>query len=162
MSLILFLILFFSFNLLLFSSQGILTHSLGKWIGSGFTFHAWICLDSTTGVISDLHSLVRRQLYRSVNCVQSAQLMLNCVSSIQTSNGTGFEAFFTCDSMLTIAVMMKKEYYSVQVQDHPILDSRWVSGPRSTLASTHTFTHLHSIASMWFTAAQRIHFHKAI
>ena len=58
--------------------------------------------------------------------------------SFFTANGTGFEAFFTHDGVLVIAVCTKKEYYTVSLTDYPISDNKWV---RQTLqqAPSHPF-----------------------
>jgi len=43
--------------------QGIISGSLGHWSGSGFTFHAWTCLE---GRLADVRVQIERPLYRSV------------------------------------------------------------------------------------------------
>ena len=42
-------------------TQGIISGSLGHWSGSGFTFHAWTCLE---GKLTDIHVQSERPLYR--------------------------------------------------------------------------------------------------
>ncbi|XP_055341493.1 neurobeachin-like protein 1 [Paramacrobiotus metropolitanus] len=81
-----------------------------KWAGPGFTFHAWVCLDDnplSTSVSAD-NAFMRRILY-----------------SITNNSGGGFEAFFTYDCVLVVAVIHKKEYIALSLTDHPLRDLRW-------------------------------------
>ena len=47
-------------------------------------------------------------------------------NSFFTASGAGFEAFFTFDGVLVVAVCTKKEYYTVPLTDYPITDGQWV------------------------------------
>lgn len=47
--------------------------------------------------------------------------------SFVSSSGSGFEAFITESGILTVAILIKKEYHSVAIPDHPITDNLWVS-----------------------------------
>ncbi|KAK2169991.1 hypothetical protein LSH36_5g09019 [Paralvinella palmiformis] len=88
--------------------SGLFLPTIHKWNGTGFTFHAWISLDHDSPAIISANSLVRRQLY-----------------SFSSSTGNGFEAFFTAESTLVIAVFMKKEYHAITLTDCPITDHYW-------------------------------------
>lgn len=92
-----------------FNSQehGIVANNLGRWSGSGFTFHAWICLDDPSSIPGE-YSSTRRQLY-----------------SIHTSSGCGFEAFFTCEAVLVVSVFTKKERNDIPVVDCRISYNKW-------------------------------------
>ncbi|XP_022079256.1 neurobeachin-like protein 1 [Acanthaster planci] len=90
--------------------SGISIPVIRKWPGHGFTFHTWLCLNNTpvTTAAIERGGFYRRQLY-----------------SFFTGNGAGFEAFFTHDGVLVVAVCTKKEYYTVSLTDYPISDSQW-------------------------------------
>lgn len=47
--------------------------------------------------------------------------------SFFTASGTGFEAFFTTDGMLVVAVCTKKDYMTVALPEVAFNDSSWVS-----------------------------------
>ncbi|XP_018427338.1 PREDICTED: LOW QUALITY PROTEIN: neurobeachin-like protein 2 [Nanorana parkeri] len=89
------------------SMSGIMVPTMQKWPGTGFAFHAWVCLNEDSG-----EELVtgrkRKQLY-----------------SFFAASGTGFEAFFTADGMLVVAVCTKKEYMTVAVPELHFNDSVW-------------------------------------
>uniref|UniRef100_A0A4W6DRB4 Neurobeachin-like protein 2 n=1 Tax=Lates calcarifer TaxID=8187 RepID=A0A4W6DRB4_LATCA len=93
---------------------GIMVPTVQRWPGSGFAFHAWLCLNmdiSGTGVQHDMGKGPRRkQLY-----------------SFFTASGTGLEAFFTMEGVLVVAVCTKKDYMAVALPEHPLADSRWHS-----------------------------------
>ncbi|KAM9783238.1 neurobeachin-like protein 2 [Neosynchiropus ocellatus] len=99
---------------------GIMVPTVQRWPGSGFAFHAWLCLHcsklghrraSAAGGQHDVaKGLRRKQLY-----------------SFFTASGTGLEAFFTMDGVLVVAVCTKKEYMAVSLPEHPLLDSSWHS-----------------------------------
>uniref|UniRef100_A0A669D9I1 Neurobeachin-like protein 2 n=1 Tax=Oreochromis niloticus TaxID=8128 RepID=A0A669D9I1_ORENI len=92
---------------------GIMVPSIQRWPGSGFAFHAWLCLnmDSGMGTQHDMGKGPRRkQLY-----------------SFFTASGTGLEAFFTMEGVLVVAVCTKKDYMAVALQDYPLADSCWHS-----------------------------------
>ena len=46
--------------------------------------------------------------------------------SFHTSSGNGFEAFFTEEDILVVAVCTKKEFHTIAVADCPISDNEWV------------------------------------
>ena len=46
--------------------------------------------------------------------------------SFHTSSGNGFEAFFTEEDILVVAVCIKKEFHTLAVADCPISDNEWV------------------------------------
>uniref|UniRef100_A0AAX7UN54 Neurobeachin-like protein 2 n=1 Tax=Astatotilapia calliptera TaxID=8154 RepID=A0AAX7UN54_ASTCA len=102
---------------------GIMVPSIQRWPGSGFAFHAWLCLnmDSGMGTQHDMGKGPRRkQLY-----------------SFFTASGTGLEAFFTMEGVLVVAVCTKKDYMAVALQDYPLADSSWHFFFPSTLAIVH-------------------------
>lgn len=47
--------------------------------------------------------------------------------SFFTASGTGFEAFFTMEGVLVVAVCTKKEYMAVSLPELPLNDGVWVS-----------------------------------
>ncbi|CAI9726854.1 1 isoform X1 [Octopus vulgaris] len=90
---------------------GISIPCIKKWPGAGFSFHSWICLDNEVNVSEfNLYDTktYRRQLY-----------------SFSTSSGNGFEAFFTSDGVLVVAVYNRKDHSSVSLTDYPFKDSHW-------------------------------------
>ncbi|XP_072905355.1 neurobeachin-like protein 2 isoform X3 [Hemitrygon akajei] len=91
------------------SMAGIMVPTIHKWPGNGFAFHAWLCLNEEQ---EDFYLLrkrpKRKQLY-----------------SFFTASGTGFEAFFTAEGMLVVAVCTKREYMTVALQDCCFNDSTW-------------------------------------
>ncbi|XP_006816022.1 neurobeachin-like protein 1 [Saccoglossus kowalevskii] len=91
------------------NTAGISIPGIPKWPGHGFTYHTWINLDSNPITPQSFDTgLCRRQLY-----------------SFFTDSGTGFEAFFTMECILVIAMCTKKEYFTVAVVDHPFTDNQW-------------------------------------
>nr|XP_046254941.1 neurobeachin-like protein 2 isoform X3 [Scatophagus argus] len=102
---------------------GIMVPTVQRWPGSGFAFHAWLCLNMEfsnnrkppanfgTGTQHDMGKGPRRkQLY-----------------SFFTASGTGLEAFFTMEGVLVVAVCTKKDYMAVALPEHPLADSCWHS-----------------------------------
>ncbi|KAM4705340.1 neurobeachin-like protein 2 [Rhinophrynus dorsalis] len=89
------------------SMSGIMVPTMQKWPGAGFAFHAWVCLNE---IVKDesMTGRRRKQLY-----------------SFFSASGTGFEAFFTSDGMLVVAVCTKKEYMTVSLPELPFSDSMW-------------------------------------
>ncbi|XP_072180695.1 neurobeachin-like protein 1 [Diadema setosum] len=85
---------------------GITIPQIKKWPGSSFSFHSWVCLNTTHVTLEK--GFYRRQLY-----------------SFYTASGCGFEAFFTLDGVLVVAVCTKKEFFSVSLTDYPITDNNW-------------------------------------
>ncbi|XP_062978473.1 neurobeachin-like protein 2 isoform X1 [Elgaria multicarinata webbii] len=91
------------------SMAGIMVPAIQKWPGSGFAFHAWVCLvEEAKDSPEEAARLKRKQLY-----------------SFFTAGGTGFEAFFTADGMLVVAVCTKKEYMTVALPEFPFNDAAW-------------------------------------
>ncbi|CAH6777630.1 neurobeachin-like protein 2 isoform X2 [Phodopus roborovskii] len=92
------------------SMAGIMVPPVQRWPGPGFTFHAWLCLHSTETAPTSAPSrpLQRKQLY-----------------SLFTSNGSGFEAFFTEAGTLVVAVCTRKEYITVSLPEVSFADSAW-------------------------------------
>ncbi|KAM9851975.1 neurobeachin-like protein 2 [Aulostomus maculatus] len=108
---------------------GIMVPTIQRWPGSGFAFHAWLCLNmefpschadvnnrkasasSGGGAQHDMGKGARRkQLY-----------------SFFTASGTGLEAFFTMEGVLVVAVCTKKDYMAVALPEYPLADSCWHS-----------------------------------
>ncbi|XP_072858872.2 neurobeachin-like protein 2 isoform X3 [Pogona vitticeps] len=88
---------------------GIMVPAIQKWPGSGFAFHAWVCLlEEARDPSEDAGRLKRKQLY-----------------SFFTASGTGFEAFFTTEGMLVVAVCTKKEYMTVALPEFCFSDAAW-------------------------------------
>uniref|UniRef100_A0A673NB59 Neurobeachin-like protein 2 n=1 Tax=Sinocyclocheilus rhinocerous TaxID=307959 RepID=A0A673NB59_9TELE len=58
--------------------------------------------------------------------------------SFFTASGTGFEAFFTTEEVLVVAVCTKKEYMAVSLPEHPLNDCAWVSDLTDNF---HTYYH---------------------
>ncbi|XP_019471754.1 LOW QUALITY PROTEIN: neurobeachin-like protein 2 [Meleagris gallopavo] len=85
---------------------GIMVPAIQKWPGGAFAFHAWLCLSEEA--FGPPAKLKRRQLY-----------------SFFTASGTGFEAFFTTDGMLVVAVCTKKDYMTVALPEVAFNDSSW-------------------------------------
>ncbi|CAB1333855.1 unnamed protein product, partial [Coregonus sp. 'balchen'] len=98
---------------------GIMVPTVQRWPGSGFSFHAWLCLNmdfppfpsefstpstrSSTGAPGAATRGMgkgprRKQLY-----------------SLLTASGTGLEAFFTLEGVLVVAVCTKKDYMAHSV-----------------------------------------------
>ncbi|XP_061093012.1 neurobeachin-like protein 2 isoform X2 [Conger conger] len=108
---------------------GIMVPTVQRWPGSNIAFHAWVCLNADSLPTSSEfflpvspstptppsspclpRGLRRRQLY-----------------SFFTDSGTGFEAFFTAEGVLVVAVCTKKEYMAVSLVEHPLTDCAWHS-----------------------------------
>ncbi|XP_074640856.1 neurobeachin-like protein 1 isoform X2 [Tubulanus polymorphus] len=93
------------------AKSGIALPTIKKLPGNGFTFHAWLCLedaritDDSTVHRFDSH---RRMLYSFIG-----------------TNGAGFEAFFTMDCTLIIAVITKKDYLTITLTDCALNDQHW-------------------------------------
>ncbi|XP_053323151.1 neurobeachin-like protein 2 isoform X2 [Spea bombifrons] len=89
------------------SMSGIMVPAMQRWPGAGFAFHAWVCLNED---VRDelITGRKRKQLY-----------------SFFSGSGTGFEAFFTMDGMLVVAVCTKKEYMTVALPEIHFNDALW-------------------------------------
>uniref|UniRef100_A0AAR2KU15 Neurobeachin-like protein 2 n=1 Tax=Pygocentrus nattereri TaxID=42514 RepID=A0AAR2KU15_PYGNA len=83
---------------------GIMVPSIQRWPGSGFAFHAWLCLNTEFPPQQQQHH-----------------------SDFFTASGTGFEAFFTTEGVLVVAVCTKKEYMAVSLPENPLNDCVWHS-----------------------------------
>uniref|UniRef100_A0A4W4FU23 Neurobeachin-like protein 2 n=1 Tax=Electrophorus electricus TaxID=8005 RepID=A0A4W4FU23_ELEEL len=81
---------------------GIMVPAIQRWPGSAFAFH--------DGTILMTKGPRRKQLY-----------------SFFTASGTGFEAFFTIQGVLVVAVCTKKEYMAVSLPENPLSDCAWHS-----------------------------------
>ncbi|XP_006868866.1 PREDICTED: neurobeachin-like protein 2 [Chrysochloris asiatica] len=92
------------------SMAGIMVPPVQRWPGPGFTFHAWFCLHpiAIAPVPTPTQPLQRKQLY-----------------SFFTSNGSGFEAFFTAAGTLVVAVCTRKEYLTMSLPEVSFVDSAW-------------------------------------
>ncbi|XP_045434738.1 neurobeachin-like protein 2 isoform X2 [Pipistrellus kuhlii] len=89
---------------------GIMVPPVQRWPGTGFTFHAWLCLHppAAAPALSPARRLQRKQLY-----------------SFFTSSGSGFEAFFTAAGTLVVAVCTRKEYLTLSLPEVSFADSAW-------------------------------------
>uniref|UniRef100_A0A665UCL4 Neurobeachin-like protein 2 n=1 Tax=Echeneis naucrates TaxID=173247 RepID=A0A665UCL4_ECHNA len=85
---------------------GIMVPTIQRWPGSGFSFHAWLCLNME---FPSCHS----EFFNN--------------RSFFTASGTGLEAFFTTEGVLVVAVCTKKDYMAVALPEHPLADSCWHS-----------------------------------
>uniref|UniRef100_A0A4W4FS48 Neurobeachin-like protein 2 n=1 Tax=Electrophorus electricus TaxID=8005 RepID=A0A4W4FS48_ELEEL len=84
---------------------GIMVPAIQRWPGSAFAFHAWLCLSPEFPPPS-------QQQHHS---------------DFFTASGTGFEAFFTIQGVLVVAVCTKKEYMAVSLPENPLSDCAWHS-----------------------------------
>lgn len=48
-------------------------------------------------------------------------------TSLTTASGNGFEAFFTIEGILVVAVSIKKEHHTLSLSDCPVTDNQWHS-----------------------------------
>ncbi|XP_023603302.1 neurobeachin-like protein 2 [Myotis lucifugus] len=89
---------------------GVMVPPVQRWPGTGFTFHAWLCLHppAAAPAPAPARRLQRKQLY-----------------SFFTSSGSGFEAFFTAAGTLVVAVCTRKEYLTVSLPEVSFADSAW-------------------------------------
>uniref|UniRef100_A0AAZ3S133 Neurobeachin-like protein 2 n=1 Tax=Oncorhynchus tshawytscha TaxID=74940 RepID=A0AAZ3S133_ONCTS len=87
---------------------GIMVPTVQRWAGSGFSFHAWLCLNMDF------------PQYHSEFSTPSTRPLL-------TAGGTGLEAFFTMEGVLVVAVCTKKDYMVVSLPEHPLTDCCWHS-----------------------------------
>ncbi|MFT7805427.1 neurobeachin-like protein 2 isoform X1 [Arapaima gigas] len=108
---------------------GIMVPSIQRWPGSGFAFHAWLCLNSEfpgqhsetavpntpTTPTSPGHPALQKGRRR------------NQLYSFFTPSGTGFEAFFTTEGILVVAVCTRKDYMAVSLPKPLLNDCAWHS-----------------------------------
>ncbi len=72
--------------------------------------------------------------------------------SFHTTTGHGFEAFFTEEDILVVAVCVKKEFHTIAVADTPISDDEWVRNNFIVLQkNTFTFASLLSEREKWLS-----------
>lgn len=111
------------------SSDQLIVPGVRNWPGSGLSIHLALRLDRVSDdFYVDSDGLKHRQLY-----------------SFIVNNYTGFDAFFTQDLSLIVAVATKKEYQTVAVKDGPFADGRW-----------HTVTVCHSVSKIPFQNGQTL------
>ncbi|KAK2844496.1 hypothetical protein Q5P01_011155 [Channa striata] len=109
---------------------GIMVPTVQRWPGSGFAFHAWLCLNME---FPSYHSELSNNHKPSANFGAGAQHDMGKgprrkqLYSFFTASGTGLEAFFTMEGVLVVAVCTKKDYMAVALPEHPLTDSHWHS-----------------------------------
>ena len=54
-------------------------------------------------------------------------LVFDFFYSFYNDQGVGVEAFFTLGCQLVVAVSTKKSYYTVALNESPLIDNKWVS-----------------------------------
>uniref|UniRef100_A0AAY4CT28 Neurobeachin-like protein 2 n=1 Tax=Denticeps clupeoides TaxID=299321 RepID=A0AAY4CT28_9TELE len=91
---------------------GIMVPSIQRWPGSGFAFHAWLCLNVD---------------FPPLQVENVSKWLFFPLLSFFTASGTGFEAFFTMEGVLVVAVCTKKDYMAVSLPERPLIDSAWHS-----------------------------------
>uniref|UniRef100_A0AAZ3PSS1 Neurobeachin-like protein 2 n=1 Tax=Oncorhynchus tshawytscha TaxID=74940 RepID=A0AAZ3PSS1_ONCTS len=94
---------------------GIMVPTVQRWAGSGFSFHAWLCLNMDF------------PQYHSEFSTPSTRPRRKQLYSLLTAGGTGLEAFFTMEGVLVVAVCTKKDYMVVSLPEHPLTDCCWHS-----------------------------------
>ncbi|KAJ0000349.1 hypothetical protein NQD34_012191 [Periophthalmus magnuspinnatus] len=107
---------------------GIMVPTVQRWPGSGFAFHAWLCLNMELQ-----RSSFEQSNYRNSYPTSGTQTQPEIgkgprrkqLYSFFTANGTGLEAFFTLEGVLVVAVCTKKEYMAVALPEYPLTDSCW-------------------------------------
>ncbi|XP_056330694.1 neurobeachin-like protein 2 isoform X2 [Danio aesculapii] len=105
---------------------GIMVPAIQRWPGSAFAFHAWLCLN--TDFPPPQHHYSESHLTNMDNTIRMAKgPRRKQLYSFFTASGTGFEAFFTTEEVLVVAVCTKKEYMAVSLPEHPFNDCAWHS-----------------------------------
>ncbi|XP_052000288.1 neurobeachin-like protein 2 [Xyrauchen texanus] len=105
---------------------GIMVPAIQRWPGNAFAFHAWLCLN--TDFPPPQHHYSESHLTNPDNTVRMAKgPRRKQLYSFFTASGTGFEAFFTTEGVLVVAVCTKKEYMAVSLPDNPLNDCAWHS-----------------------------------
>uniref|UniRef100_A0A671LZW7 Neurobeachin-like protein 2 n=1 Tax=Sinocyclocheilus anshuiensis TaxID=1608454 RepID=A0A671LZW7_9TELE len=102
---------------------GIMVPAIQRWPGNAFAFHAWLCLN--TDFPPPQHHYSESHLDNMVRMAKGPRRKQ--LYSFFTASGTGFEAFFTTEEVLVVAVCTKKEYMAVSLPEHPFSDCAWVS-----------------------------------
>uniref|UniRef100_A0A8C7K909 Neurobeachin-like protein 2 n=1 Tax=Oncorhynchus kisutch TaxID=8019 RepID=A0A8C7K909_ONCKI len=110
---------------------GIMVPTVQRWPGSGFSFHAWLCLNMD---FPQYHSEFSTPSTRpSAGAPGAATRGMGKgprrkqLYSLLTAGGTGLEAFFTMEGVLVVAVCTKKDYMVVSLPEHPLTDCCWHS-----------------------------------
>ncbi|XP_045552936.1 neurobeachin-like protein 2 isoform X4 [Salmo salar] len=110
---------------------GIMVPTVQRWPGSGFSFHAWLCLNMD---FPQYHSEFSTPSTRSSAGAPGAATRgmgkgprRKQLYSLLTAGGTGLEAFFTMEGVLVVAVCTKKDYMVVSLPEHPLTDCCWHS-----------------------------------
>ncbi|XP_045064507.1 neurobeachin-like protein 2 isoform X2 [Coregonus clupeaformis] len=110
---------------------GIMVPTVQRWPGSGFSFHAWLCLNMD---FPPFHSEFSTHSTRSSTGAPGAATRgmgkgprRKQLYSLLTASGTGLEAFFTLEGVLVVAVCTKKDYMAVSLPEHPLSDCCWHS-----------------------------------
>ncbi|XP_049440391.1 neurobeachin-like protein 2 isoform X2 [Epinephelus fuscoguttatus] len=109
---------------------GIMVPTVQRWPGSGFAFHAWLCLNME---FPSCHSEFSNNRKPPANSGTGAQHDMGKgprrkqLYSFFTASGTGLEAFFTMEGVLVVAVCTKKDYMAVALPEYPLADSCWHS-----------------------------------
>lgn len=109
---------------------GIMVPTVQRWPGSGFAFHAWLCLNMD---FPPYHSEFFNNNKHPPNTDKGSQYDMGKgprrkqLYSFFTASGTGLEAFFTMEGVLVVAVCTKKDYMAVALPEYPLVDSRWHS-----------------------------------
>ncbi|KAK5618282.1 Neurobeachin-like protein 2 [Crenichthys baileyi] len=109
---------------------GIMVPTVQRWPGSGFAFHAWLCLNMD---FPSYHSEFFNNNKHPPNTDKGAQYDMGKgprrkqLYSFFTASGTGLEAFFTMEGVLVVAVCTKKDYMAVALPEYPLVDARWHS-----------------------------------
>ncbi|XP_041842956.1 neurobeachin-like protein 2 isoform X4 [Melanotaenia boesemani] len=108
---------------------GIMVPTVQRWPGSGFAFHAWLCLNMD---FPSHHSEFSNNR-KPVNSGMGSQHDMGKgprrkqLYSFFTASGTGLEAFFSMEGVLVVAVCTKKDYMAVALPEYPLADSCWHS-----------------------------------
>ncbi len=95
-----------------------------------------------------------------VLCVLTPSKAVLCpVFSFFTASGTGFEAFFTTEEVLVVAVCTKKEYMAVSLPEHPFNDCTWVS---DLTDNSHTHINIDSLRKRTQNTCMKINIRKIL
>ncbi|XP_036071922.1 neurobeachin-like protein 2 isoform X9 [Oryzias melastigma] len=109
---------------------GIMVPTVQRWPGSGFAFHAWLCLNTD---FPSYHSEASNNRKSPASSEMGAQHDMGKgprrkqLYSFFTASGTGLEAFFNMEGVLVVAVCTKKDYMAVALTEFPLTDSSWHS-----------------------------------
>ncbi|KAI4887748.1 hypothetical protein NFI96_031408 [Prochilodus magdalenae] len=106
---------------------GIMVPSIQRWPGSGFAFHAWLCLNTEFPPPQQQHHSESRATAPESTLRMAKGPRRKQLYSFFTASGTGFEAFFTTEGVLVVAVCTKKEYMAVSLPENPLSDCTWHS-----------------------------------